>query len=179
MGEHPASQAGGWGIRMWGGKLMPHPSGSSLNCYSLGDVQAFDSKEEAERYAHDVMLSGLYERVTVEPVEKGQRQASIYEEQHALEIGHLRSQLAAVTRERDEARGKLETLEMAAIKAIEHREKAEHDGGAAVAYWFVAERYLDEFLAALAAIRAQECTCDDTRLKLANEADPNCPKHGR
>lgn len=87
MAEHPASERGGWGIRLHGG-TMPHPSGSCLNCYSLGDVVAYDSEEEAEAAADQIRAAPirLYERVTVERVAKGQRQPSIAEERHAIDL---------------------------------------------------------------------------------------------
>jgi len=45
---------------------------------------AFDSEEEAEAEAAKMRARGLYDRVTVERVEKGQRQLSIMEENHAI-----------------------------------------------------------------------------------------------
>jgi hypothetical protein len=58
MPEHAASVRGGWGIRLYGG-MMPHPSGSGLNCYSLGDVVAYDSKAEAEETAEAIRARGM------------------------------------------------------------------------------------------------------------------------
>lgn len=83
---HAASKNGGWAVRFFGGPFS-NPSGSSLNSYSLGDVVCWDEKEDAEwavRLYMDTISpitgASMYERCTIERVEKGAHQKSINEE---------------------------------------------------------------------------------------------------
>lgn len=92
MSEHRASGRGGWGIRLHGSKVFPHPDGSELISYSLGDVLAYDSEEEAEVAARPIRQSSSYSRVTVERVVKGQRQASHIDARHAIELRRARAE---------------------------------------------------------------------------------------
>jgi hypothetical protein len=75
---HAASERGGWGLR------LHYPNGASgLNCFSMGDVCAYDTKREAETEARRIMRSWggvrLYTKVTVEKVEKGAWAPSEYD----------------------------------------------------------------------------------------------------
>lgn len=77
MGKHAASERGGWGTR-----LHYKNGASSLNCFSLGDVVAYDSEEEANCAAQEAMSAfggSIYERITVEPVAKGAWSPSEYD----------------------------------------------------------------------------------------------------
>lgn len=86
---HRASDRGGFGVRMFNHDRehwANQPSGSSLNCYSMGDVVCWDTREEAEEAAREYMKHGLYKRCEVEPVVKGQHQMSIAEEREEIRV---------------------------------------------------------------------------------------------
>ncbi len=76
--SHRASERGGWALRLYytgSGVVVREVESSSLNCFSLGDVVAYDTEADATRAAALAFEAsapyGLYTKITVERVEQG------------------------------------------------------------------------------------------------------------